>query len=647
MKKKLLIALFVIAMLVCVFASCGECEHNYEETSKVEATCAQDGSKTLKCSECGETKTETIAKTNNHKMEYSEIEATCLADGKTVGVCKVCGYTVETNSTPKLDACESSNWEVVVKIPATCTTNGEKATVCTICGKEQFVIGDMTIPAFGHTYEDTDPMKSDEEKGITFVEANCEDEGYFARVCQTCGYDEDPITKDEYAAMPDCDLTKLDKMEPWGHNFTEYVDTVLPTCTENGYDIYGCEYCDATKNEVIAAANGHSYIKNETAEEGVHFKITLAPTCINTGTKAYICTVCSEVATANEHIDVIPTVEHSILDTDDAYLLVSMEADCVNAAYKIYKCSVDAFCTEQKVFEYGEALDHNWVKIQDPSCATNGKTYYECDRVCNGIECDEFKFDEPSIEIKHTYGSTVSAATCVADAVYKCSVCEKEYSAYDDDAQGQAHGNHKYDLLKEVIAPTCSSEGYTIYSCTAGECGTLYGDEEGEYDRDVTPRTTHDFNVMTEDGRIVCTVCATQYRDVTTEITTGNGTLCLGSCEGECTCGLKVEWNGYVSPKDPEQIKANETYVKNSVTWTEVAQETKPLAIGEGMIILNGTEATSYTIKVFDKQGGTLLTTIEISGEYAFVDLYNYAEVGHVEITATTDALVSFFAIVK
>ena len=647
MKKKLLVVLFVSAALVCMFASCGECEHNYEETSRVDATCAKAGSKTLKCSECGETKTETIPKTSNHKMTYEEIKATCLAGGKTVGTCSVCGYEKVTSETEKLSNCADDTIEDVISIPATCTTDGLMKKICSVCGTEHFVFewtGVLDkIPALGHTYDRDTEFTPDEEMGITFVPGNCDTEGYFYRECKDCGYNEDPITREEYEADPKHDVTILDRMDKWGHSYTEYVDSVLPTCTENGYDIYKCtnEGCESEYHEVTAMADGHFYTKNETAEEGVHYAITLAPTCINTGTKAYICTTCGEVATDDKNIEVIPVVDHNIVDTDDTYLVYAMDATCTDAAYKIYKCCVDALCEETKQFTYGEKLDHNWVVEAEPSCATGGKTYYVCDRVCNDIACEFDKYDEPSIVANHTKGSVVAVPTCVDRAIYKCAVCEQEYSAYDGDEAGMPHGNHVYDIEKEVVPPSCSAEGYTIYGCSAGNCGTTNND-------DYTTRTVHDFNPVTEDGRIVCVVCATQYRDVSTEITSGGGELCLGSCEGECTCDAKVsvEWNGYVSPKDPEAITANQLFTKTEVKWTEVEEKTMALALGKGMVVLNGEEGTTYEVKAYNT-AGELVGTYNVSGEVAFVDLYKCEDVAKIEITASTDAVVYFYAIVE
>ena len=643
MKKKILIALFVIVALACMLVSCGECEHTYDEGEvTVAATCVTEGKKVVKCTQCGETKTETIAKNNAHTLTQEVIAPTCKEGGKTINRCTAngCTYSFETDQTAKLTACPAGdNIVEVVVTPATCTEAGTRKKICNICGKDYYEWGfDKVIPATGHTYEDDSKFKTDEEKGITFVAGNCDTEGYISRICQVCGT-QDNITKDEYAALPDHDNEKLDAMEMWGHNFDTFVEAVAPNCTDDGYDLYSCSNpgCEDTNAVVTSFALGHTYVKNETAELGVHYEITLAPTCLQEGLKSYICTVCQVVATDDKNTEAIPTIDHNIVDTDDNYLVLAMDATCTEAAYKVYRCCVDSLCEETKTFTYGEALDHDWAISGEVNCSTGGLTPWKCNR----CEIEELREDENSdLSIRHTYGSTVSAPTCVDRAVYNCSVCAKDYTSYEDDAAGAPHGNHVYDVFVETIAPICSAEGYTTYSCSAGNCGTT---ENREY----TERTAHEFNPVTEDGRIVCVICAAQYRDVSTEITTGSGDLCLGGCTDTCTCGLKVEWNGYVSPKAPEQLTAGTEFVKTEVVWTEVGDITTPLALGEGMIVLNGTADTTYTIKVYDKVNGTLLATIERSGEVAFADLYKYAEVGQIAITASTDATVYFYAIVK
>lgn len=69
------------------------------------ATCKNTGEKTYTCTVCGAIKTETIAKTNDHKYTWkTTAKATVFAPAKQQGKCSVCGKTVTRNYGKKLTA---------------------------------------------------------------------------------------------------------------------------------------------------------------------------------------------------------------------------------------------------------------------------------------------------------------------------------------------------------------------------------------------------------------------------------------------------------------------------------------------------------------------------------------------------------------
>ena len=146
---------------------------------------------------------------------------------------------------------------------------------------------------------------------------------------------------------------------------------------------------------------------------------------------------------------------------------------------------------------------------------------------------------------------------------------------------------------------------------------------------------------MSADGRIKCETCSLEYRDVTTEEQGASKSLCIGTCEDECTCGLILEWIAYISPEAATVIEANKETTFDHVKWEELGQDNVPLEIGNGAIVLEGGDETEYTVKIYDKAGGELLFTFDnLSGSKVYIDLYEYAEVGQVVITSTTKALV-------
>ena len=101
--------------------------HNYMETITKEATCTEEGEKSLVC-ECGDAKTEVIPSKGHSYID---------------GVCAECG-DADTNT----EAHTHSYTETITK-EATCTEEGERALVCE-CGDTKT----ESIPAKGHSYID-------------------------------------------------------------------------------------------------------------------------------------------------------------------------------------------------------------------------------------------------------------------------------------------------------------------------------------------------------------------------------------------------------------------------------------------------------------------------------------------------------------
>ena len=81
-------------------------EHTFDEGKVTKKpTCAEAGEKTYTCTVCKTTKTESIAKTNDHKYTWkTTAKATVFAPAKQQGTCSVCGKKVTRNYGKKLTA---------------------------------------------------------------------------------------------------------------------------------------------------------------------------------------------------------------------------------------------------------------------------------------------------------------------------------------------------------------------------------------------------------------------------------------------------------------------------------------------------------------------------------------------------------------
>ena len=112
-------------------------------TTTKNATCTQVGTKSRKCTVCGKTETQTIAKTGHKSVTDKAIPATCTTDGKTEGShCSVCGAVIKAQTTITATGHKSSGW--IVDKAASIGVKGSKHKECTVCKK---VLETAEIPA--------------------------------------------------------------------------------------------------------------------------------------------------------------------------------------------------------------------------------------------------------------------------------------------------------------------------------------------------------------------------------------------------------------------------------------------------------------------------------------------------------------------
>ena len=115
-------------------------------TTTKNATCTQVGTKSRKCTVCGKTETQTIAKTGHKSVTDKAIPATCTTDGKTEGShCSVCGAVIKAQDTIKATGHTFGNWTTTKS--ATCTESGTQIRKCETCGATE----SKSLSAKGHT----------------------------------------------------------------------------------------------------------------------------------------------------------------------------------------------------------------------------------------------------------------------------------------------------------------------------------------------------------------------------------------------------------------------------------------------------------------------------------------------------------------
>lgn len=153
-----------------------------EETTK-DATCTEEGTKVIKCADCGEVlETITVSANGHGKTVATTTEATCGKDGKIEYTCADCGKTVSDNTVIPATGKHTTK-ETVTE--ATCGKDGKIEYTCEDCGKT--VSENKVLPATGkHTWD----------SGKETTPATTEKEGVKTFTCTVCGATKtEPIAK--------------------------------------------------------------------------------------------------------------------------------------------------------------------------------------------------------------------------------------------------------------------------------------------------------------------------------------------------------------------------------------------------------------------------------------------------------------------
>ena len=194
-----------------------------------EPTYTSTGTKKYTCTNCGETKTETIAKLvcTSHVWDSGKIVTapTYKTEGTKKYTCTKCGET-KTETIAKL-VCTNHAWDagVVTKKP-TYTSTGEKKYTCTNCGttKTETI---AKLVCTSHAWN----------SGVVIKEPTYTSTGTKKYTCTNCGE-----TKTETIAKLVCT----------SHVWDAGVVTKKPTYTSAGTKEYTCVNCGTTKTSSIA-----------------------------------------------------------------------------------------------------------------------------------------------------------------------------------------------------------------------------------------------------------------------------------------------------------------------------------------------------------------------------------------------------------
>ena len=265
--------------------------HNHVETSRVDATCENDGSVIYAC-ECGNIKTETIPATG-HDYEYVD-----NGDGTCTGTCTREGCTEDTDGHTTLP--EAHIYKEDSRQDATCTADGMVILGCIYCDNTRT----ESLTAKGHS------------KGNAVVKNNidptCTETGSYDNVfyCDTCGIELERESK---------------IVDPLGHKIItdKGTDNGDGTCTGP------CERCGETvtlehrfrqfQRDGEAQTHSHTcyYCNYEEVEECLGEVEVISPTCTTQGRIAY--KPCDKCAGSGKTL-ILPAIGH---DLDEETIVVN------------------------------------------------------------------------------------------------------------------------------------------------------------------------------------------------------------------------------------------------------------------------------------------------------------------------------------
>ena len=224
------------------------------------------------------------------------------------------------------------------------------------------------------------------------------------------------------------------------HDWSAWIETKAPTCTEAGVETRTCSLNGAHKETRSgAAALGHDW----------NMTTGTAPTCSAPGNGTGSCNRCGETVTGGA-IPIDPNLHNW------GAWGVTTAATCTGEGVETRTCALNGAHKETRSID---ALGHDWniTTGTAPTCSAPGSGTGSCNICGETVAGAEIPID-PNL---HNWGSVVTAPTCetAGYTTQTCSYCSVTRQINPTDATGHTWGS-------VVTAPTCETAGYTMQTCT-------------------------------------------------------------------------------------------------------------------------------------------------------------------------------------
>ena len=238
-------------------------------------------------------------------------------------------------------------------------------------------------------------------------------------------------------------VTWVSTTSPCQHSQTMTKNAVAATCTTEGYtgDIF-CMSCLILRSTgSVIPVTDHKYTN-----------VYVPATCTQEGSITYTCTVCDY------------SYGNVLEKTDHAYESVRTEPTCTLEGNITYTCTA---CGDS-YYEVLGKLPHNYESVTTaPTCTEAGFTTYTCSACGDSYQANHIAaLDHPNRQHQNAEAATCTTAGYSGDTV--CLDCGELLIAGNIlPALGHTHKS-------ETVAPTCTEQGYTVYTC---DCGDSYTDD--------------------------------------------------------------------------------------------------------------------------------------------------------------------------
>lgn len=257
--------------------------------------------------------------------------------------------------------------------------------------------------------------------------------------------DREVAEEDEAAALPELDedwaVDEAALLKGHKHKWKKE-KTVAPTCTEQGYTVYKCEYnifgigCTETKKADFVSALGHD----------MSDWIVVKATCTTAGEKYKVCqrSGCNHKVVEEGYAEAHPALGH---DFEGAEWVIEAPT-CTTPGQRYQVCKRDG-CNQKNIDEaYAAehpALGHVWGKYVDddkPGCQQQTETAHCTREGCTATDTENLpNFGADGNPLPHKYTNyTVTAEAFGVPLTYEsyCDYCHgarKDFTVADKDAR--------------------------------------------------------------------------------------------------------------------------------------------------------------------------------------------------------------------